>query len=276
LTITTGISLDQIRDQVVDDDSFNPKLGLLWQPTPHTTIRAAFFESLFSSLTTSRQNPQPRLEPTQIAGFSQLLFGGTADRSTVSGLGLDHALAEHLYIGWEASHRDTDRTVVDLGSAPPSALAVALTESVQQAYLYWTPHDRVSLSARYERGRYHSVPPGLFGYSDMSIERLPIEARYFSPTGFTAGLRASHIRQDGVFLQTAAVPGAPPALAPGNDTFWVLDAFLGYRLPNSRGLLSLSADNLLDERFQFQDVDPETPSVMPERLLSIRFTIAFD
>ena len=37
-------------------------------------------------------------------------------------------------------------------------------------------------------------------------------------------------------------------LAPGEDRFWVVDAFVGYRLPNRRGLLSLNADNLLDER----------------------------
>jgi hypothetical protein len=55
-----------------------------------------------------------------------------------------------------------------------------------------------------------------------------------------------------------------------------LDAFVGYRLPNRRGLLSLTADNLLDETFQFQDVDPTNPSLFPERLISFRFTLAFE
>jgi outer membrane receptor for monomeric catechols len=62
----------------------------------------------------------------------------------------------------------------------------------------------------------------------------------------------------------------------GEDRFWVLDAFVGYRLANRRGLLSLNADNLLDEQFQFQDVDPTNPSLFPERLVSFRFTLAFD
>jgi hypothetical protein len=41
-------------------------------------------------------------------------------------------------------------------------------------------------------------------------------------------------------------------------------------------MLSLNADNLLDEAFQFQDVDPTNPSLFPERLVSLRFTLAFD
>ena len=83
------------------------------------------------------------------------------------------------------------------------------------------------------------------------------------------------MQQEGEF-QTAASPFAPPGLAPGQSRFWVMDAFVGYRLPNRRGLLSLNADNLLDERFQFQDVDPTNPSLFPERLISFRFTVAFD
>jgi hypothetical protein len=33
---------------------------------------------------------------------------------------------------------------------------------------------------------------------------------------------------------------------------------------------------LLDESFQFQDIDPTNPSLFPERLVSFRFTLAFD
>jgi outer membrane receptor protein involved in Fe transport len=68
----------------------------------------------------------------------------------------------------------------------------------------------------------------------------------------------------------------PDTLAPGADRFWLVDAFVGYRLRNRRGLLSLNADNLLDRRFRFQDVDPEDTTLIPERLLSLRFTLSFD
>ncbi|HUQ50651.1 MAG TPA: hypothetical protein VM692_00430, partial [Gammaproteobacteria bacterium] len=75
-----------------------------------------------------------------------------------------------------------------------------------------------------------------------------------------------------------ALPPMRPLIvvAPGQDQFWVFDAFVGYRMPNRRGLLSLNADNLLDKGFQFQDTDPTNPSLFPERLISLRFTLAFD
>jgi hypothetical protein len=111
----------------------------------------------------------------------------------------------------------------------------------------------------------------------MSIDRLPVEIHYFASGGLTVGARASRVHQEGDF-QTAPPqnPFDPPPVAYGEDQFFVLDAFVGYRLPNRRGLLSLSADNLLDETFQFQDIDPTNPTLFPERLISFRFTLAFE
>ncbi len=139
------------------------------------------------------------------------------------------------------------------------------------------PLDALSVTARYEHGRYGSEPVPLLGYSHMKTERLPVEIRYFWRGGFTLGARASHVRQEGEFQSgIQETPFDPPPFDYGEDRFFVLDAFVGYRLPNRRGLLSLNADNLLDESFQFQDVDPTNPSLFPERLISFRFTLAFE
>jgi outer membrane receptor for monomeric catechols len=111
----------------------------------------------------------------------------------------------------------------------------------------------------------------------MTTTRVPLELRYFSRSTWTFGARASHVDQHGEFrIAPAPSPVEPPVFAAGEDRFWVLDAFVGYRLANRRGLLSLNVDNLLDEQFQFQDVDPTNPSLFPERLVSLRFTLAFD
>ena len=146
-----------------------------------------------------------------------------------------------------------------------------------QAYLYWLPLEALSVTARYEHGRYGSEPIPLLGYSHMKTERLPLEIRYFARGGFTIGARASYVQQEGEFQSDfQQTPFDPPPFAYGEDRFFVLDAFVGYRLPNRRGFLSLNADNLLDESFQFQDVDPTNPSLFPERLISFRFTLAFE
>ena len=277
VTVTAGGTWSRINGQLLTEHALNPKFGVAWHPTERTVVRAAAFRSLSSSLTTSRLNPQPRLEPVQIAGFSQLLFGGAADRSTVQGLAVDHALSEHLFVGWETSRRETKRSLVDpLGPPETQVTITALSERVRKGYLYWTPHDRLGFSAKVEHGRYISPPINgtpLFNYSDLTIERLPIELRYFAPTGLMLGFRTSHIRDHGTFLANTPMRDV---LVPGGDRFWLVDAFVGYRLPNRRGLLSLNADNLLDRRFRFQDVDPEDSSLIPERLISFRFTLSFN
>jgi Tfp pilus assembly protein PilF len=270
VTVTAGVSFDSIDNPDSDEHATNPKLGVTWRPTTSTTVRAAAFQTLFGTLSTSTQNVQPRIEPVQVAGFTQLLFGGTADRTSVHGLAVEHELSAKLLVGWQADVRETDRTAIDITGLP---VEFALNERAQKAYLYWLPGDNVSVAARYEHGRYSSAPDPLLGYSQMSMDRLPVELRFFARRGFTIGTRATHVRQEGEF-QTDFFQ--PPTLAHGEDEFWVLDAFVGYRLPNRRGLLSLNADNLLDEDFQFQDIDPSNPSLFPERLISLRFTLSFE
>jgi hypothetical protein len=120
------------------------------------------------------------------------------------------------------------------------------------------------VSAHYEHGLYRSADAS-FGYESMTTERLPFEIRYFGRNGLSAGARVLFVEQHGMFQAQSSGPFAPPAVAPGKTDFSLVDAFIGYRLPNRRGLLSLNADNLLDRQFQFQDIDPLNPSLIPER-----------
>jgi Tfp pilus assembly protein PilF len=276
LTLTVGASLDRIEIGSTREDAFNPKLGIVWRAAPRTTVRAAAFEAVFNDLTTSSQNSQPRLEPVQLAGFTQFLLGARGDRTRVQGLAVEHEVSSELFIGWQADSRHTERSLL-APFAGNSQIEVDLQENAQQAYLYWAPSETLSFSARYEHGRYSSEPVALFGYTHMTTTRVPLELRYFARNGWTFGGRVSHVDQHGEFQFAPALsPTEPAVYAPGEDRFWVLDAFVGYRLPNRRGLLSLNADNLLDEQFQFQDVDPTNPSLFPERLVSFRFTLAFE
>ena len=276
VTLTAGVAIDDIDGTQVSKDAVTPKLGVMWRPTRRTTVRAAAFEALLGSLTTSMQNTQPRLEPVQLAGFSQLLLGSAADSVLGRGLAIEHELSSRLFVGWQADLREIDRVlIVAVGPGPSITSEVELSERVQTAYLLWAPHDRLSISARYEHGRYRNANE-VFGYRQMTTERLPLEIRYFGRSGLTAGARITAVEQHGLFATPAPPPSLLPALVSGEDSFSILDAFIGYRLPNRRGLLSLNADNILDRQFQFQDIDSTNPSLFPERLLSFRFTLAFD
>ena len=101
--------------------------------------------------------------------------------------------------------------------------------------------------------------------------------RAHAAQGTELGARATLVQQSGQFqTELQERPLVPPPTAYGEDSFTLLDAFVGYRLPNRRGLLSLTADNLLDEAFQYQDVEPNNPSLFPESVISFRFTLAFE
>jgi tetratricopeptide (TPR) repeat protein len=72
VTLTAGASGDfydreeKTGDQDIDEDEFNPKLGITWNPVPSTTLRGAVFRTFKRTLTTDQT-----LEPTQVAGFNR-------------------------------------------------------------------------------------------------------------------------------------------------------------------------------------------------------------
>jgi len=274
LQLTLGASADRVDAGPVDEHAVSPKAGLVWRPNPRLTVRAAIFDTLEGSLTSAKQAPQPRLEPTEIAGFTQFLFAANGERATVSGLGVDLALTPRAFAGLELERRRADIPV--LMSIGPSQAVLSSTsdETQDRAYLYWMPTQKLSVSAEYQYDRFVDGPVPIRNFRDMRIQRLPVELRYFGAKGLTAGVRMSLVNQEGNFLTPAPSPVGP--FAYGEDTFSVVDVSLGYRLPKRRGVLSLNVDNLFDERFHFQDVDAENPSIMPERMAYLRFTFAFD
>ena len=109
-----------------------------------------------------------------------------------------------------------------------------------------------------------------FGFSRLQTERVPVEARVFAGRLLSFRLTGTHIRQQGRFASFGPVP----TLFDGDSQFQVFDAAVGFRLPNRRGSVELVAWNIFDERFQFQDTDPENPQVFPERFVALRFSLS--
>src|SRR2546425_4451454 len=60
----------------------------------------------------------------------------------------------------------------------------------------------------------------------------------------------------------------------GRDDFWVVDAGISYRLPQRYGFITVGASNLFDQAFRFFDRDLKNPSIQPDRMLFVRFTLA--
>lgn len=267
---TLGASGDWFDGALDKRDQLNPKVGLTWNLESGTTLRAAAFRALKRSLIADQT-----LEPTQVAGFNQFFDDPDGTDAWRYGLGVDQQLSATLFTGLEWSRRDLDHIAyqdVDVVTGATSVREVDWREEIWRAYLYWAPHPRWALKAEFLREEFERGED--FTGSELTAEldtyRFPLGIQYFHPSGLTTGLTATYVDQEGLFGDPAAAP-----LESGDDRFWVLDAALGYRLPQRLGMVALEVRNLLDEDFRFQDSDPTEPSVAPERQVIARVTLSF-
>ena len=78
---------------------------------------------------------------------------------------------------------------------------------------------------------------------------VPVGARYFHPSGFFAAAEAIWFDQSA----RRRSPIRDPRHASADETGFLLNGAIGYRLPRNRGLLSLEVDNLLDSKFELAE-----------------------
>ncbi|UCH80686.1 MAG: TonB-dependent receptor [Nitrospiraceae bacterium] len=276
VSLTLGGSVDFLDGRDEDRNQFNPKFGLLWHPFSTTTIRAAVFRTL-QKPGISRKDIEPTLEPTLVAGFNQFFLGGEGDREWRYGVGVDQKWTDKFHSGAEFSNRDIDAAILDTLSGSPILIHREWEEQLGRIYQYWTPYNWLALKAEYLFEKFERGSPGLFTgveqFSKLTTHRIPIEGRYFHPSGFSAGIKATYVNQDGDFV--VFIPMPPFFIAEsGKDDFWVMDTSLRYRLPNRRGIISIEVKNLFNEEFNFQDTDPGNPRILPERFALFKFTLA--
>ncbi len=268
-TLTVGASVDTLSSPVDDDTEVNPKLGIVWNPVPSTTVRAALFRTLQRPLISGQS-----IEPTQVAGFNQLFDdAGVGTDTWRYGVAVNQRLPRNMYIGAEFAHRELDISFVgiDLDTGITKPDRVTWTESLARAYFYWAPTDWLALSAeyQYERLKRSAEFPGAAEVVESDTHRVPLGLSVFTPGGFTARVRGTYVNQDGVFGDFSR------GTVEGGDQFWILDASISYRLPRRWGLITLEGRNLLDQRFRYNDSDFGNPTFYPERLVLLRLTLAF-
>jgi tetratricopeptide (TPR) repeat protein len=274
VTATAGLSADFLDGQSGNLESTNPKLGLMFEPTAKTTVRASYAETLEGPLV-SKFNIQPRLEPTHVMGFNQFFYGSEGERAARLGLALDHELARNLFSGAELSQREVELEAISV--LPDFSTLVEnlkRDELLASAYLYWAPTPQMSVAVEYQ---YEDIDangePLVDGYESLKTQRLPLSVSLFTERNLQARVKVTLVAQKGNFSPVQVFPG--PVIEPGSDSFGVVDLSLSYRLPKRHGSLSAYLYNALDESFNFQDTDPEKQSIMPERMLSFRFTISY-
>jgi outer membrane receptor protein involved in Fe transport len=95
VTFTLGASGDIFNTKSSDTEStnqFNPKFGIIWNPFPYTTVRAAVFRVLKRTLITDQT-----LEPTQVAGFNQFFDDVNATDIWRYGVAIDQKFSLNVF-----------------------------------------------------------------------------------------------------------------------------------------------------------------------------------
>ena len=270
LTLTLGASgdfFDSRTEDGVDTDQFNPKFGIIWNPLPNTTLRAAAFRTLKRTLITNQT-----LEPTQVAGFNQFFDDLTATKSWLYGGAIDQKFTESIYGGAAFTYRDlTVPFQPDITGGGISQLEnVDWKEKVGRAYLFWTPFKWLALSGEYLYERFERERIDL-GARDVKTHYVPLGINFFHPSGFSAFLKGTYVNQKGSFDRLFQ----EGVFEPGEDDFWVVDAAINYRLPKRYGFITVGASNLFDKEFQYFDTDPANPRIQPDRFIFAKVTLAF-
>ena len=248
---TLGAAYDEFERGPVKVSGVSPKAGVRWNLSDDLTLRAAAFRLVKPLLSGDRS-----LEPTQVAGFNQLFDDLTGDESWRYGAGADWRITPSLFAGAELSWRHID---VPLQSGS-TAVFEPWQETLHRAYVHWavTPSISISGQAAYDtfEARQDSILATYLG-TPVSLQTfsVPLQARYFDPSGFFAGISVTYVQQE---LQRTDFSKLSPlmgglGLADGSESFSVVDLVLGWRLPRRTGIASLSINNLFDEHFRYQD-----------------------
>jgi tetratricopeptide (TPR) repeat protein len=249
-----------------DENQFNPKFGVIWNPVPNTTLRGAAFRTFKRTLVTDQT-----IEPTQVAGFNQFYDDPNATSSWVYGAAVDQKFSEKIYGGVEFNYRDQEVPYFNLNPFGTYDLAETdWEEYLGRAYLYWTPHKWFALSAEYLYEKFERKEPSE-GLVDVDTYRVPLGVNFFHPSGLSVILKGTYFNQDGVFQREVYI-GGPSESA--KDSFWLVDAAINYRLPKRYGFITVGASNLFDEEFQYADADWDNPSIQPDRVIFAKVTLA--
>jgi tetratricopeptide (TPR) repeat protein len=269
LTWTVGASVDDFKDEPIEETSFNPKLGVRWDINSAYQLRAAAFKILKPSLLNNRT-----IEPTQVAGFNQLFDDATGTESWRYGVALDSRLTRNISWGAEATWRDLEQPVVVLGTDDTDT--EDQNEQFHRLYLNWTPMDRLALTSELVYDLFEndqpSVPADALYPEKVRTISLPLGANYFHPSGFFAGVLGTYVDQE---VKSSIS-------AEGDDNFFLVDVSVGYRFMKRRGIASLGVKNLFDTDFDYQDdsyrefsEDATTGPYFPKRLIMGRVTLNF-
>lgn len=255
---TFGLSLDTVDIEGSGGYSrteASPKFGVRFALTDAITLRAAYTRTLKPRIVTDE-----RLEPTSVAGFNQFFDapnGTTVDRI---GAAIDVRAAPDLWLGAEIGASRWDIPTFDVGFYQTEDLTARI-----YADKTFAKHWSLALEGRYEQ----STSDFDFDLDSFSVASARATLSYFDPAGWFVSGYVEPVWHD-----------YEDDGDNGSSNFVMTGISAGWRLPDNRGVLSLTADNLFDQTVRFQDRTYRrsalaTPRFTPALTVTARATFKF-
>ncbi len=207
---------------------FNPRLGVIIEPTPGDTIRLAAFRYITPF-------DAKRLDPTEVAGV-------TIFRSTLEG-----SLAREADLVWEHEWSS------GFFSLNPFYLEREYPYKTRQAGMerMARTHGRVKgLEAAFNQIIWHGLGLNVgYRYMEVDDEENPVANR--KDHMLSAGL--TYLHPSGLFASVSETYRHEDLKAPDrhDEDIWLTDGQLGYIFPGRRGSASIAVRNIFDRRFNW-------------------------
>jgi tetratricopeptide (TPR) repeat protein len=235
----------------LDESDFNPKLGLLWDITEHSTVRLAAYRTLRGKIINNQT-----LAPSQVAGFNQFLDEEFGTKTWHYGAAIDGMLRKNLYGGIELTRR---KPTIPAGSSPEEDQQ----ELIHEAYLNWVLTNHFSLTGRYmfedfER-EYVDGQENLDRPAALQTQTLAFQLNYHHPSGIFGSFGSDYVSQEISNVQSTT------GVSTEDDSFSISNATIGMRLPKRRGIVELKVHNLFDQDITYQSIHPGTGTQLTSR-----------
>lgn len=303
LQLIAGVSYDYLDYPVNTDypplsdgqthtDQWSPKAGFIWTPGKNTVFRFAYTRSLGGLF----YDNSVRLEPTQLAGFTQAyrslipesVVGPVAGASfDTYGVALDHKFPTRTYVGVAAEllQSDADRTIgafTNTGSfyiVPPPGTTPAASTSTPESLDYqerslvvnvnqllgreWAVGARYRLTHAELDDQFTSIPATAANNPSRNVSallhQLNLYALYNHRCGFFAQADSIWTHQDNDGYGSPGLPG---------DDFWQFNVWAGYRFFRRHAEARIGVLNLTDQDYQLNPLTIYT-ELPRERTLAV-------
>ncbi len=273
LVLTLGASVDDLDSVNLRRKQTNPKVGISLYPWEGATLRAAWFRLVKRQIIANQT-----IEPTSVAGFNQFFDDPTGSNVQTAGAGIDQRFGSTIFVGFEFTNRRLDVPSVTETSFDD----LPWRERNYRGYLYWAVSRDLfneslkqwsfglSVELQKEKLERDENITGVEGIHTLDTSYVPLAVSAHHTSGLSFRLAASKVRQNG---ELRATPDDPVFLR--DETFWITDLDIGYRLPSRYGFLSLGVRNLFDRSSTFVETDPVVRHFAPKRFVFGRLSLSF-